>query len=101
MKPENQDEELGSQSPRPHPLGRSFCIPELGQKFRAGGCDYVLAGKLGDGAAGIVRKARRVTDHAESAIKFLAPDPKYIDEAVFDDVAARFRREGQRGLQLR
>jgi serine/threonine protein kinase len=48
-----------------------------------------------------VRKARRVQDDMEFAVKFLAPDPKYIDEDVFDDVAARFRREGQRGPQLR
>jgi serine/threonine-protein kinase len=34
------------------------------------------------------------------AIKFLAPDPKYIDVTAFDDVAERFRREGQRGEHL-
>jgi len=33
-------------------------------------------------------------------VKFLAPDPKYIEAAVFDDVAARFKREGERGPKL-
>jgi len=64
------------------------------------GVEYVLRGKLGDGAAALVRKAGRVRDEADFAVKFLAPDPKYIDEAVFDDVAARFRREGQRAQRL-
>jgi len=61
--------------------------------------DYVLRGKLGDGAAGVVRRAER-SDGREFAIKFLAPDPKYIEEEAFDDVLARFRREGQRGAKL-
>lgn len=64
------------------------------------GVEYVLRGKLGNGAAALVRKAGRVKDGADFAVKFLAPDPKYIDEAVFDDVAARFRREGQRAQRL-
>src|SRR5262249_53693523 len=34
------------------------------------------------------------------AIKFLAPDPKYIEESAFDDVAGRFKREGERGSKL-
>jgi hypothetical protein len=79
-----------------HWLSRSRCKPESGQKFMVDGSEYVLRGKVGDGAAALVRKVQRVSDGAELAIKFLAPDPKYIDEAVFDDVAARFRREGQR-----
>jgi eukaryotic-like serine/threonine-protein kinase len=83
-----------------HPLSRRLCKPVPGQKFTAKGVEYVLAGKLGDGAAALVRRVRRVSDRKEFAIKFLAPDPKYIDQAVFDDVAARFRREGQRAQQL-
>jgi serine/threonine protein kinase len=83
-----------------HPLSRKFCNPSVGQKFAVNGIDYTLGGKLGDGCAGVVRKVRRVGDGAEFAIKFLAPDPKYIDESTFDDVATRFRREGQRGPQL-
>jgi len=84
----------------PHPISRRLCNPENGQKFRVNGVEYRLAGKLGDGAAGLVRRATRIPDNQEFAVKFLAPDPKYIDEAVFDDVANRFRREGQRGAQL-
>jgi hypothetical protein len=62
--------------------------------------EYELEGKIGDGAVGLVRRARRVKDGIIRAIKFLAPDPKYIEESSFDDVAARFRREGERGSQL-
>src|SRR5258708_5151645 len=85
----------------PHPFSRNLCETRVGQKFRVGSDEYELGGKLGDGAAGLVRKVRRIQDDMELAVKFLAPDPKYIDEDVFDDVAARFRREGQRGPQLR
>ena len=83
-----------------HWLSRNRCKPESSQRFTVNGAEYVLHGKLGDGAAALVRKAQRVSDGQELAIKFLAPDPKYIDEAVFDDVAARFRREGQRSQKL-
>ena len=50
---------------------------------------------------GIVRKAEEHTRGRIVAVKFLAPDPKYIDVAAFDDVADRFRREGSRGVGLR
>jgi len=83
-----------------HPLSRKSCRPVSGQKFTVNNVAYVLCGKLGDGAAALVRRARRIQDSTDLAIKFLAPDPKYIDEDVFDDVAARFRREGQRAQQL-
>lgn len=83
-----------------HPLSRHFCHPELGQRFMVGQEEYEIEGQLGDGAAGIVRKARRLKDKVLRAVKFLAPDPKYIDPDVFDDVAARFRREGQRARFL-
>src|SRR5262245_57060078 len=83
-----------------HPLSRRHCKPVFGQKFSANGQDYLLAGKLGNGAAGLVRRVRLQRDGTEFAIKFLAPDPKYIDIAAFDDVAARFKREGCRGPQL-
>jgi len=58
-------------------------------------------GQLGDGAAGLVRKARDIERDTTVAVKFLAPDPKYIDTGVFDDVARRFKREGERGAHLR
>lgn len=61
---------------------------------------YTLMGRIGDGAVGIVRKARDHQSGRFVAIKFLAPDPKYIDESSFDDVAERFRREGLRGAGL-
>jgi len=72
-----------------------------GQRFVVRGEQYELGGHVGDGAVGLVRKATRLKDKALQAVKFLAPDPKYIEESVFDDVSARFRREGERGTNLR
>lgn len=83
-----------------HPLSRTQCRPKAKQRFTVDGHEHVLGGSIGDGAAGVVRKATRVNDDMPLAVKFLAPDPKYIDEAVFDDVANRFRREGERGAKL-
>lgn len=83
-----------------HRLSRSRCRPQSGQHFSAAGKDYELQGKLGDGAAGLVRKARSVDGKHIVAVKFLAPDEKYIDTHVFDDVARRFKREGDRGAHL-
>ncbi len=83
-----------------HPLSRKNCKPAVGQKFAAGGDDYLVAGKLGNGAVGLVRKVRRQRDGRGFAMKLLAPDPKYIDVEAFDDVAARFKREGERGTKL-
>ena len=83
-----------------HPLSRTLCHPQSGQQFTVGKETYELAAQIGDGAVGIVRKARKLRDDSLQAIKFLAPDPKYIDESSFDDVAARFKREGERGSRL-
>lgn len=83
-----------------HRLSRENCIVKSGLKFVVNNEFFELGGKIGDGAAGLVRKATRLKDHAQRAIKFLAPDPKYIEVEVFDDVANRFRREGQRGAKL-
>jgi serine/threonine-protein kinase len=58
-------------------------------------------GSLGDGAVGLVRKARHLASGRIVAVKVLAPDPKYIDVAAFDDVEQRFKREGLRGAHLR
>jgi len=69
-------------------------------EFTAGGANYRLSGIIGDGATGIVCKATILRTGEPVAVKFLAPDPKYIDEMAFDDVEHRFRREGQRGLGL-
>ena len=83
----------------PHPLARSNLKIKAGLKFQFDGTDYKLGGKLGDGAVGIVRKAT-ADNGKEVAIKFLAPDPKYIDPEFFDDVAGRFIAEGKRGSKL-
>ncbi len=84
----------------PHRLARSRCKPQVGQRFTVNARDYELRGYLGDGAAGIVRKAIDIADSKLVAVKFLAPDPKYIDQAAFEDVARRFKREGERGAHL-
>ena len=83
-----------------HPLARDFCRPTAGSSFKVHDKEYTLRGKIGDGAVGLVRKAVIRNSEAKCAIKFLAPDPKYIDVARFDDVAARFLREGERGAKL-
>src|SRR5438105_15718192 len=85
-----------------HPLSRELCQLRAGQKLTAVSEEYEVGGKIGDGAIGIVRKLVRVSagPPITRAIKVLAPDPKYIEESVFDDVAARFKREGERGSQL-
>jgi serine/threonine-protein kinase len=59
-----------------------------------------MLGRIGDGAVGKVRKARDRSSGRVVAVKFFAPDPKYIDVEAFDEVADRFRREGQRGAAL-
>src|SRR5262245_18314396 len=83
-----------------HPLsGRRFHALS-GPHFTVNNTCYALAGNLGNGAVGVVRKAKRASDRELFAIKFLAPDPKYIEESSFDDVANRFRREGERGAHL-
>jgi len=84
-----------------HRLARQKCHPHSGQRFVAGGQNYEFSGSLGDGAVGIVRKARNLRNDKIVAVKILAPDPKYIDVAAFDDVAQRFKREGIRGAHLK
>jgi serine/threonine protein kinase len=84
----------------PHPLARENCKPAVGQEFSLNKIVYKLGGNIGDGAIGIVRRVYRIKDNTEFAIKFLAPDPKYIEVNVFDDVANRFKREGERGSKI-
>ena len=84
-----------------HKMARYRCRPHAGQKFIARGKAYEFAGKIGDGAVGLVRKATDLKTGATVAVKVLAPDPKYIDPAAFDDVEQRFKREGSRGAHLR
>jgi len=83
-----------------HPLSRQYCKSRTGQRFAANGIEYELLGKIGDGAAGIVRKAKVRSTGRLVAVKFLAPDPKYIELSAFDEVAQRFKREGIRGAGL-
>ena len=84
-----------------HPFVRIQCKPQTGMVFESRGEVYTLEGKLGNGAVGLVRRARARSTHRAVAVKFLAPDPKYIDVSAFDDVGERFRREGLRGAALR
>ena len=83
-----------------HELSREFCHPRTGSIFEVNGDEYELGGDLGDGAVGVVRKAIRIRDNKNFAIKFLAPDPKYIEVANFADVSFRFQREGEKGAKL-
>lgn len=73
----------------------------IGQRFTAGGREYELAGRVSDGAIGIVKKAKDIQSNEIVAVKFLAPEAKYIEMSGFADIAARFRREGIRGAGLR
>jgi len=81
-------------------LDRELCRPRAGMKFNVNGEEYSIEGELGTGAVGIVRKATKIKTDSKFAVKFLAPDPKYIDESVFEDVSVRFKREGEKGAKL-
>ena len=83
-----------------HRLARQKCRPHVGQRFTADNQKYEFMGSIGDGAVGLVRKARNVATNEIVAVKLLAPDPKYIDQAAFEDVEQRFKREGKRGAHL-
>ena len=83
-----------------HMLARRNFRVRAGNKFTVRGVEYVVGGKMGNGAAGVVRRATRAAGGGERAMKFLCPDPKYINEASFDEVADRFKREGVRGSNL-
>lgn len=82
------------------PFYRDEHRSESGQSFIAGEREYVLAGKIGNGAIGMVRKARDSQTGETVAIKFLAPEAKYIEQSSWPDIRDRFRREGQRGSGL-
>jgi serine/threonine-protein kinase len=84
-----------------HKLARYRCRPHSGQRFTADRQRYEFLGAIGDGAVGLVRKAKNLASDVTVAVKVLAPDPKYIDPDVFDDVEQRFKREGSRGAHLR
>lgn len=71
-----------------------------GQIFIAGGREYMLGGELGNGAIGVVRRATDRKTQEQFAVKFLSPEPKYIDISSLEDIATRFKREGSRGTAL-
>lgn len=73
---------------------------DLGQTFVAGGRTYQLMGQVDNGAIGIVRKARDIDSMDVVAVKFLAPEFKYIEASSWGDIQERFRREGQKGTAL-
>ena len=79
---------------------RDRLTAESGQIFVASGHEYVLGGILGNGAIGLVRRAGDRATQKQYAVKFLAPEPKYIEESSFVDIHTRFRREGERGAAL-
>ena len=84
-----------------HPfLRENLPTIEFGQEFIAGDKTYIIGGKLGDGAIGVVRRAREKDGGVERVIKLLAPESKYIESSSIDDISARFKREGLRGQQL-
>lgn len=73
---------------------------DAGQRFIAGGRQYVSMGGVNNGAIGIVRKARDVETQRVVAVKFLAPEFRYIEASSWNDIRERFRREGQKGTAL-
>lgn len=84
-----------------HPFGRENQVPlRPGQEFRAGGKTYIMQGKLGEGAIGIVRNAINKETGERCVVKILAPEGKYIESSSIDDICARFKREGERGRTL-
>jgi len=83
-----------------HRLVRSKCHSHSKQRFTAGNENYEFLGSIGNGAVGLVRKARNTKTGLIVAVKVLAPDPKYINEDAFDEVETRFKREGTRGAHL-
>lgn len=84
-----------------HPLSREN-LPsiEAGQEFVAGDKTYIMRGKLGDGAIGVVRNIVEKESGEQRVIRLLAPESKYIESSSMDDISARFKREGQRGKEL-
>ncbi len=83
-----------------HRFSRDAHRGEVGQSFNAGGRHYLLMGGVDNGAIGIVRKARDVNTQEVVAVKFLAPEFRYIEASSWNDIRERFRREGQKGTAL-
>lgn len=84
----------------PQRFSRDALNVQSGLPFTAGNDRFELAGAIGTGAIGVVRKAVNVKTNTLVAIKFLAPEMKYIEASSFEDIHSRFRREGERGPSL-
>ena len=82
------------------PFSRDAVRAEAGQHFSVDGRPYILMGGISDGAIGVVRKARDQVTQRVVAVKFLAPEFRYIEQSSFADIRERFRREGQKGTWL-
>lgn len=83
-----------------HKLSRTRFRLKRGDTATVRGKPHVLGRRLGDGAAGVVFLAKDPDSNREVAIKVFSPDPNYVDEGNFDELAERFKREGERGLAL-
>ncbi|MCD4783927.1 MAG: serine/threonine protein kinase [Candidatus Eremiobacteraeota bacterium] len=81
-------------------LSRDNFKSEDGQRFSSMGKEYMLRGKIGDGAIGVVRKAKDIKSDKTVAVKFLAPELRYIDQSSLEDIRKRFINEGKRGINL-
>ncbi len=68
-----------------------------GQKFVVNGKEFILGGSLGDGAAGLVRRATADGDRAEYAVKFLAPDLNTLMKASLMTLRAVSKEKGREG----
>ncbi len=71
-----------------------------GVAFSAAGRQYTRGGSVGNGAIGVVRRATENDSGETVAVKFLAPEPRFIDQSHIEDIYRRFRREGERGALL-
>lgn len=72
----------------------------VGQILVTDGREYRLEGQAGNGAIGVVRKARDTETGKQVAVKFLAPELRYIERSSLEDIYHRFKREGLRGVSL-
>ncbi|MEP7285828.1 MAG: hypothetical protein ABI947_08675 [Chloroflexota bacterium] len=81
-------------------FSRDLFHVESGQNLIIKGQKFKLAGQIGDGAIGVVRRVVSVENDWQYAVKFLAPELKYIEASSLEDIHTRFRREGERGADL-
>jgi serine/threonine protein kinase len=70
------------------------------QQFSAGGQVYRLAGVVSQGVVGVIRKARAVATGELVAVKFFAPQARYLEILSFQTLYMQFYNEGTYGQQL-